>query len=172
MPRLPPQDPVEPRLRTRRGDRSGVAVVAAAAHVLDGERVGALVLPDLAQQAVGVGVPGGALVKVPNLVVLGRLACGQEPVDRGDPRLQAHPRGDLHAVRVGDRDAELVHPALEAPAVAALGLGHLAHDLGAAVVEPLGDQLVDTPGLDLPPPRLEEAITHLRVLGLVGHCPT
>ncbi len=38
-----------------------------------------------------------------------------------------------------------------------LGLSHPAQDLGPSIVHPLGDQLVDGGGLDLAPPRLQEA---------------
>jgi hypothetical protein len=41
--------------------------------------------------------------------------------------------------------------------MARLGLGHPAQDLGPSIVRPLGDQLVDSGGLDLAPPRLQQA---------------
>ena len=162
VPRLAPENPVEPRLRARYRHRRGLVTLRPLAHLLDRERVGALLLADLAQEPVGLGIAGRALVEVVDLVVLRGFARGEEPVDRRQARLGPEPGREPHARGVGDRDAELAHPRLEPPAVPALGLGHAPEDVGALVVHPLRDQPIDGAGLDLAAPRLEQPVADLR----------
>ncbi|MDQ6806738.1 MAG: hypothetical protein M3065_17645 [Actinomycetota bacterium] len=52
----------------------------------------ALLLADVAQETVGDLVAGRALVEIVDLLVLGRLPRREQAVDRGDPRLELHPR--------------------------------------------------------------------------------
>jgi peptidoglycan/xylan/chitin deacetylase (PgdA/CDA1 family) len=121
----------------------------------------ALLLADLAQQLVGRRVAGGALVEIVDLLVLGGLARRQQPVDGGDPRLQAEPQPRPHGDGVGHLDPERAHPLLERPAVAALGLRHPLEDLGLAVGHPPRDQLIHRAGDDLSTPPLEQAVANL-----------
>jgi hypothetical protein len=116
--------------------RDGAASAAAGSTVSDvfeRERVRTLVLTDLAQKAIGVGVSGRALVEIVDLVVLGSLAGAQQPVDRRDPSLKPQPQRKANARRVGHRDLELLHSLFQAAAMAAFGLGHAAEDLGLAI---------------------------------------
>ena len=146
---------------------AGCVAALARAHLADGHRVRALLLADVVQQLVGRGVAGRALVEIVDLLVLRRLAGGEQPVDGSDPRLQSRPAREPDAVGRGDLDAELAHPRLEPLAVARLGLGHPAHDLALALRQALRDQLVHAAGLDLAAPRLQQALADLGCR--VGH---
>jgi hypothetical protein len=119
------------------------------------------------QQLVGRRVAGRALVEVADLVVLGRLARRQQPVDGRDPRLQAKPERQAHARRVRPLDPELLHPLLEPAAMPGLRLGHAPEDVGLAVGHPACDQVVHAAGDDLAFPGLEQAFADLG--GCVGH---
>src|SRR5207237_941768 len=144
VPFLAAQDAVELLLSARDGHRRRLR--RRGAHLLDGKRVRALVLADTAEQSVGLVVAGGALVAVANLVVLGSLAGGEQPIDRSELRLQACPQREAH--RGGDRHAELGEAPLDARPVAGLRGGHAPEYLGAALVTlALGDQLIHRAGL-------------------------
>ncbi len=121
----------------------------------------ALLLADVSQQLVGRGVTGGALVEVVDLVVLGRFARGEQPVDRRDSCLQPQPQRQPHARGVGNVDSQLLHALLEAPAVTALCIGHPPQDLPLALGHATGDQVVHRSGHDLTPPGLEQALAYL-----------
>jgi hypothetical protein len=69
----------------------GLICRVARANLLDGEGMGSLLVPDLAQQPVGVWISGRAPVEVPHLVVLRGLAGGQQPLHGGDPGLKPQP---------------------------------------------------------------------------------
>ncbi len=134
-----------------------------------------LLVPDLAQQSVGVRIPGRAPVEVAHLVILGGLAGGEQPIHRGDPGLEPQPERHLHRPRVGNGNVELGHPLLEAPPVASLGLRHLAQNRRVAVTHAARDQFVDRAGEDLTTPRLLQTRSCLRerrrIVGLsfAGH---
>jgi hypothetical protein len=66
--------------------------------------VRALLLTDISQQPVGHGVAGRSLVEIVDLVVLGRLARRQQPVDRRNSGLQPQPQRQANAARVRDLD--------------------------------------------------------------------
>ena len=117
-----------------------------------------LLLADFAQELVGGGIARRALVEVVDLLVLGRLARGQQAVDRRQLGLEAQPQRQAHAGRVGHGDAELAHALFEALAMPGFGLGHPAQDVGLALVHALGDELVNRAGHDLALPRLQQAI--------------
>ena len=121
----------------------------------------ALLLADLAQQRIRGCVAGRAFVEVVDLLVLRRLAGGEQPVDRSDPGLQAQPQTQVHTGWVGHLDAELLHALLEPVTVPALGLGHAAQDLGLALVHALGDELIHRAGHDLAAPGLEQPVTDI-----------
>ena len=148
---------------------AAVVRAPAGADVLNGERVRALLLADLAQQLVGHRIPRRALVQIVHLVVLGRLAGGEQPVDRGDLRLQPQPQRDPHARGVRHGDRELLHSRLQPAAVNAFGLGHPPQDLGLALGHPLGDQVIHGPRHDFAAPRLEQALSDL--CRAFGHVP-
>ena len=113
------------------------------------------------QQLVRRRVAGRALVEIVDLVVLGRLARGQQPVDGSDPRLEAQPQRQADARGIGTLDSELLHPLLEAPAMAALRLGHAPEDVGLAIGHPARDQVVHAAGDDLAFPSLQQAFADL-----------
>ena len=168
MPRLPPEDAVEPRLR--RGDRRGLDARRLATHLAHRHGVRALVAADVAEQLVGRLVTGGAEVEILDLLGLRGLSGCQQPVDRGDTSLQPQPRRQAHRGRVGHGHTELPHPLLEPPTVPSFRLRHAAQELCALrIALTLRDQLVDRTRLDLAPPRLEQPrcrFTPVRA----GHC--
>ena len=131
------------------------------AHIGDRQRVRALLLADLMQQPVRLGIAGRALIEDVDLVVLGSLARGEQPVDRCDPRLQARPQGEPDAVRRRHLDADLAHAGFETLAVTRLRVGHPPHDLGLAIWQPVGDQLIGGARFDLATPCCEQSVADL-----------
>jgi len=131
----------------------------------------ALLLADVTQQAIGGLIARRALVEIVDLLVLGRLPRGEQAVDGRHARLQSHPRRELDRALVGDGDAELVHPRLEALAVTALGGGHAAQDVALALGHPPADELIDTTRFDFATPCFEQAVANL-VAHRVDSSPT
>ena len=147
------EDPVEPSLG-RHGCRS-----VGRPHLVDRERVRALVLANVAEEGVRPRIARRRPIAVVDLVDLGGLAGCEQPVDRCEPGLEAKPGREPNRALIGYLDSQLSHSRLEPAAVAAFCLGHLAQDLrplGLAL--PLGDQLGDGAGLDLSAPGLQQAI--------------
>ena len=117
VPLLASEDPVEPgprpgmdrgppRRRAEEAERAvahrrGITGARPRAHVGHGQRVRALLLADLAQQPIGLEVSGRALVEVVDLLVLGRLARGQQPVDGRDRACRRSHSGTLIAAGSG-----------------------------------------------------------------------
>src|SRR5205085_6161637 len=77
VPSLTPEDAVEPGSSTGHGQRriaGGRAVPGTGAHLLDDQRMRALLLANVTQERVGDRVAGRAAIEVIHLIVLGRLA--------------------------------------------------------------------------------------------------
>jgi hypothetical protein len=161
MPLLAAEDLVEALLR-RMNRRLGLGAVGGTrAHIANGVRMDPLLLADIAKKRVGRGVPGGPLVEVADLLILGRFARGQQPVDGRDARLKARPPREMHALGRGNVDRQLGHSRLEPLAMTGLRLGHAPQDVRLARSHSRRDQLIDPAGLDLAAPRLQQPITHL-----------
>jgi hypothetical protein len=131
--------------------------------------VRSLVLADLVQQAVGIGIAGRSSVEILDLAVLGRLPGREKAVDGGELGLQPQPRREANGRRIGDLDSELRHPFLQAAAMAGLRLCHPPQYGRLTLRHALGNQLVDRAGLDLAAPGLEEALSHFGAGGRVTH---
>ena len=120
VPLLAPEDPVEPGAGARYSQRRGVEARARSPICAP---VRSSTDPEPARMSCTASacersslrmsrsspsvtrVAGRALVEVVDLLVLGRLARGEQPVDRRDPGLEAEPQRDAHAVRVGHVDS-------------------------------------------------------------------
>src|SRR5206468_2146716 len=139
------------------------------AHVLDGQRMRALVLANVAEQCIGLVVAGRALVKVANLVVFGCLSRGEQSIDGSELRLEARPHRKTHGGGVRNRCTELGEALLDARPVAGLGGGHAPEYLRTALVTlALRDQLIDRACLDLAAPGLEKPVYRLLWHGFGG----
>jgi hypothetical protein len=171
VPLLATEDLLELSLHRRlRLDRLGSARPRwrVAAQLADRVGVRAFLLAQVAQQRVGGGIPGCLLVEDVDGVVLGRLGGGEQAVDRGDPRLRAPPQRHPHALRRRHLDPELAHPPLQPIAVTGLGLRHAPQDLRFARGHPQRDQLVQSTGVDLLAPGVQQVLDnrHSRTTGL------
>src|SRR5437867_2118646 len=85
----------EEALEAAVGDRLHVSRLAGGRrrhHLVHRQGVRALVLPDRPQQLVRLEVAGRLAVHPEHLVVLGRLAGSEHPIDRGQLGLQAEPQ--------------------------------------------------------------------------------
>ena len=120
-----------------------------------------LLFADVAQKRIGGSVAGGPLVEVADLLILGCLARGQQPVDGRDARLEARPPREMHALGRGNVDRQLGHARLQPLPMTGLGAGHTPEDLRLARGHSRGYQLIHAARLDLAPPCHEQPFAHL-----------
>jgi hypothetical protein len=124
--------------------------------------VGALVFADLAQEPVRLGVARRRPVDAGDLAVLGPFAGRKHPVDGSNTGLEPLPGRELDGGRVGNLHAQLGQAGFDALPVAALGVRHLAQDVGAAVVLlARGEELIEGARLDLAAPGGQQPVDGL-----------